>query len=192
MARTNFHDDPENRVDKLFWGKINIEAATAFCYFHKKSNIKDFIHSLKYDGKKEIGYILGRHFAAELLKSKRFKDVDLIIPIPLHPKRQKKRGYNQSEWIAKGIAEIMNKKIDTESVIRNTYNESQTKKGREERWTNVESIFIVPKPENLNNKYIMLVDDVITTGSTIEACVKIIQQTSSAKICIAAIAVAGN
>jgi len=192
LSKTNFHDECDNKVDKLFWGKTKIEAATAYCFFNKESIIQQLIHNLKYKGKKEVGLVLGKHLGADLLSSQRFKDIGLIIPVPLHPKRETKRGYNQSEWISIGISETMKKEYDTKSVLRNIYNETQTRKNREQRWANVESIFKIEKPENLNQKHILLIDDVITTGSTLEACAKTILENTTAKVSIASIAVAVN
>ncbi len=191
LPKTNFHNSRKNIISELFFGKINFENATSFCFFNKDGTIQNLIHSLKYKGVKEVGEELGKHLGSEL-NSSIFSDIDLIIPIPLHKKRQKFRGYNQSEWIAKGISEIMNKPIDIKSVIRATYTETQTKKNKDERWENVKNIFEIKLPENLENKHVLLVDDVITTGSTIESCAKTILEVNNVKISIAAIAFVSN
>lgn len=192
IPKTKFHDDDENVVNKLFWGKTRIEAATAYCYFHKEGILQQLLHQLKYKGKKEVGYLLGKYLGAELLESVKFSTIDKVIPIPLHPKRLKKRGYNQSEWIGNGIIEIMNLEIDNISVIRDTYTETQTNKNREQRWDNVKSIYKVCDENALKGKHILLVDDVITTGATIEACAQTILQIPDVKVSIAALAVAHN
>lgn len=192
IPKTKFHDDDENIVNKLFWGKTRIESATAYCYFHKEGILQELIHSLKYKGKKEVGYTLGKFFGAELLSSEKFSKIDKVIPIPLHPKREKVRGYNQSEWICRGLHEVMNVEIDTNSIIRNIFTETQTKKNREERWDNVKSIYKINDENKLRGKHILLVDDVITTGATIEACAQTILQIPDTKVSIGAIAVAYN
>lgn len=193
IPKTKFHDDDENIVNKLFWGRTNLENATAFCYFHKEGILQKLIHQLKYNGKKEVGYYLGKFLGAELSKSEKFKNIDIIIPVPLHPKRERQRGYNQSEWIAIGIAEIMNKKTNSKLVIRDVYTETQTKKTRDERWKNVQSIFNINKIGLLNGKHILLVDDVITTGATIESCAQtILEKVPNVKVSIASLAIANN
>lgn len=190
LPRTNFHKEKDNPVSQLFWGKIEIHAATTFYYFKKGSKFQDLIHHLKYHGKKEIGYILGKHLGFEMKSSELFADIDFVVPVPLHPKKEKKRGYNQSEWIASGIAEALGVKTETKTVFRNIETETQTKKNRLERWKNVESIFELRDIKIFENKHILLVDDVITTGATIEACANSIKQKCNVRISIAALAVA--
>lgn len=134
--------------------------------------MRKVIHQLKYAGKKEIGRALGRIMANEMQESNFFDGIDLIIPIPLHPKRLRERGYNQSEWIAKGISDITHLPILTTAVQRTKHIESQTHKTPFERWENVQNIFYCNSPEDLENKHILLVDDVLTTGSTATACME--------------------
>lgn len=167
---TNFQHQPENKVEQLFWGRVEIKSATAFFSYKKGSIYQQLIHAIKYQGLKELGLETGQRFGAALLKSDRFFSVDLIIPVPLHPLKQKKRGFNQSEWIAKGISETLDKPVSENFIKRNIHTSTQTKKNRFERWKNVENIFEVTQPEALAGKHILLVDDIITTGSTLEAC----------------------
>lgn len=190
LPKTNFHQESENPVSRLFWGKVYIENATAYYFFHKGSSFQDLIHKLKYNGKQEIGYILGLHLGTDLYESELYKTIDLVIPVPLHPKREKKRGYNQSDSISKGIAEGMKINTNLKSLYRNIETETQTKKSKEERWKNVENIFCIKHPEKLQGKHILLVDDVITTGSTLEACANALLALKNTKVSIACLAVA--
>ncbi len=189
LPTTNFHDDPENEVARLFWGRAKIEKATSFYYYFKGSKFQKPIHQLKYKGQKHIGLDLGRIFGLHL-KETGFNKTDLIIPVPLHFKKLKKRGYNQSELIAKGMAESMEKPVITDILYREVYNPTQTKKSRYERWENVDGIFRCKKEELLENKHVLLVDDVITTGSTLEACANAITRIKDAKVSVASLAVA--
>ncbi|MDD2564256.1 MAG: ComF family protein [Salinivirgaceae bacterium] len=191
MHRTGFHNVRDNRIEQLFWGKVQVKYATAYSFYHKESNLQHMIHKLKYHGEKEIGYVLGVELGLDL-KDSVFNEVDIIVPIPLHPKRQRKRGYNQAEWIANGISSVMNRPVDTTSVLRAVATETQTKKGRFERWQNVENIFEIADTELLKHKHILVVDDVITTGSTIEACLQTIVSVEGAQVSIACIGVADN
>jgi ComF family protein len=190
LPKTNHHFLKDNPVSMLFWGRVNIESAAAYYFFEKGSRFRRLIHKMKYRGQKEIGYELGKIYGSELSASKLFNKAELIIPVPLHPRKERKRGYNQSEWIAKGIAESMGKTLDTHSVVRAVDTESQTRKGRYERWKNVENIFVTISPDKLENKYILIVDDVITTGSTFEACAHAILKIDGTKVSCAALAMA--
>lgn len=189
LPRTNFQNDLNNPVAQLFWGRIRIELATSYFFYNKGSRYQRILHQLKYQGKKEIGFEMGKMFGKEILHSD-FSHTQLIVPIPLHPTRQKKRGYNQAEWIAMGIAESMGIPMETNSVVRISASSTQTKKGRYDRWTNVEGIFRVNVPENLINKHVLLVDDVVTTGATLEACAAAILSLKNTKVSIATLAVA--
>ncbi len=187
---TYFNNSRKNIVSELLWGRIKqLERTYSLCYFAKKSNLYKLIHNLKYEHKPEIGVELGIYLGNELQKTN-MTDFDTIIPVPLHLKKEKIRGYNQSEKIAEGIASVMNKSIDSKSVIRIIYTETQTKKNKDERWENVKNIFVVKKPENLKNKHILIVDDVITTGATIESMSNQMSKIQGIKISVASIAVA--
>ncbi len=188
IPRTNFHLTEENPVAQLFYGRVQIEQATSFFYFSKGSKYQNLVHDLKYKGMKELGEEMGKQFGIDLLKSPEFSSVDLICPVPLHPKKERKRGYNQSWWIASGIAQLLNKPISADNLKRSIFTETQTKKTRFERWQNVEGIFELTNPEAFNGMHILLVDDVVTTGSTLEACAQAIQSKSSARISIATLA----
>jgi len=169
---------------------VKIESAASYYFFEKGSRFKSLIHKMKYRGQKELGFELGRIYGAELTSSGFYNRVDLILPVPLHPRKKRKRGYNQSEWIARGIAESMEKPLDIKSVYRAVDTVSQTKKNRYERWKNVEDIFQVSHPEMLQNRHILVVDDVITTGSTLEACARAILNVEGTKVSCVTLAIA--
>ncbi len=188
LPKTNFHLNKENPISKTFWGRAAVEEATSLYYFNKGTKVQHLIHQLKYRGKKEIGYSLGKHYGVELKNSRSFSTIDLVIPVPLFPSKQKKRGYNQSELFAKGLAESLSVESHSEVLIRKLNSQSQTKKTRFDRWKNVEFVFEVTKPEVLHGKHILLVDDVITTGATLEACANRIIEVPGSKVSIATIA----
>jgi ComF family protein len=187
LPRTNFHKDDENEVAQMFWGRVNLENASAFLYFQKESKVQRMLHKLKYKGEKEVGEFLGRLMGHDL-KNTPFEKIDVIIPLPLHPKKQKIRGYNQSEMVAIGMAEVLNKKIDTDVLIRKIANTTQTRKHRYERWLNVEDVFEVIHPDKIANKHVLLVDDVVTTGATLEASAAALLSAENTKVSIIAVA----
>lgn len=191
LPKTNFHKVRNNLVEKTFWGKIKIEHATSYFFFVKGSVYQEMLHRLKYKGRSDIGVYLGTRFGHELAQSPDFSSIDQIIPVPLHPDRLKTRGYNQSERIATGLSNAMNIPVNTQSLKRKTYTETQTLKSKDERWENVSSAFEADMPANLNGKHILLVDDVLTTGATIEGCAIALQKRfPNVKISVATLAFA--
>jgi ComF family protein len=189
LPRTRFHHDAENEVAQMFWGRVPAENATSFMYFAKGSRYQHILHELKYNGQKQIGTAMGRLFGSEL-KNTPFSTADLIIPVPLHPSKFKTRGYNQSELIASGISEILHLPLETTLISRAIDTTSQTHKTRYERWENVRYIFHCENPEALKNKHVMLVDDVITTGATLEACASCLAPVEGIKISLVSLAFA--
>jgi ComF family protein len=189
FPRTNYHLDPENEIAKTFWGRVPIRYATAYFYFRKGGRVQHAIHNLKYNGQKEIGYEIGRMIGRDLLGSS-FAEVDLIVAVPLHKTKMRKRGYNQSEYIANGIADAMCKPTNHITLYRTMNTKTQTRKHRYERWTSVEDVFALRNPENLANKHILLVDDVITTGATLEACATTLLMAENVVVSIVAAAMA--
>jgi ComF family protein len=192
MPRTRFWEKEDNAVEKLFWGKVDIERACSLFYFHKGSDYRIVIHKLKYKGKYNIGLRLGEELGFYLANSSLYEDVSMVVPVPLHPEKEKQRGYNQSEYIARGISNIMNLPLEKRTLIRTQYTETQTHIRSIERWKNVLSVFDVKDSSRFDGEHILLIDDVITTGSTTEACASIIQSKCKCKISIASIGYAGH
>jgi ComF family protein len=190
IPRTNFHTETDNTVEKRFWGKVPVYRGTSFFYFQKGSPFQKLLHELKYKGNKEIGEIIARYAAAALLETPEFCTFDLIIPVPLHPRKFAKRGYNQSEWIARGLASVLDKPIDTLHLQRIRENTTQTKKSVFDRYKNTEGIFKLTDTEIFNGKHVLLVDDVLTTGSTLEACMQALLVTENITISIFTLAIA--
>jgi ComF family protein len=190
IPKTNYHLHPDNPIEKRFWGKVPVYRATAFFFFQKGSPFQKLLHVLKYKGNKEIGEIIGKYAAVELLDSPDFMSVDVIIPVPLHPCKYKKRGYNQSEWIGKGLSLILEKPQDTNTLLRVKINATQTKKSVFERYENTEGIFECNDSNTLVGKHILLVDDVLTTGSTLEACINALLKIDGVKVSVFTLAVA--
>ena len=172
IPRTHYHKVKENEIEKRFWGKSRVENATAYFFFEKGSKFQHLLHQLKYRGNKEIGYYLGKVAASELLQNDEYRQIDCVVPVPLHPKRQAKRGYNQSEWIAKGLGEVLGKPLIINNLLRIHESATQTKKSVYERFENTQGIFQVKDSSAFSGKHILLVDDVLTTGSTLEGCMR--------------------
>ncbi len=170
LPETNFHLHPNNPVEKIFWGRLPVTYATAQFYFTSGSLIQRLMHGFKYRQLKELGFYLGQYMGHRLVASNRFLQVDALVPLPLHPAKERKRGFNQAQVLCEGISSVLQKPVLTEVVRRRTETESQTKKGRVDRWNNMEGKFQLLQPSLADNKHLLLVDDVITTGATLEAC----------------------
>ncbi|MDR1181768.1 MAG: ComF family protein [Bacteroidales bacterium] len=192
LPRTDFHTCKDNPLEMVFAGRVPICRATAFCFFRKGNMVQHLIHQLKYNGNQEIGVYLGRQFGLELIQLGVFQSVDIIVPIPLHFKKLKRRGYNQSEKIGKGMIEVMPKPLDSSSLIRVTDTSTQTKKERFQRWENVLDIFQLTRTDLLAGKHILLIDDVITTGATTESAAQLLLTLPAVKVSIACIGYAGS
>lgn len=187
LPGTRFHNESTNPVAQLFWGRADISFATALLYYRKGGRVQKLIHRFKYRGMKEIGHFLGECLGRELKQSPLLKIPDVIIPVPLHEKKEKKRGFNQSEIIARGISSVLECEMRSDLLIRTVQSETQTRKSRFKRWENVREIFRVTDREFLKNKHILLVDDVITTGSTLEACASVLLEVEGLKVSVAAL-----
>ena len=190
FPKTNFADQPGNPVEKLFWGRIPVTAACSQFYFTRSSITQSALHALKYKGNKDAGIVMGRLLGYSLQQSGRFSNIDGIIPLPLYPEKEKTRGYNQATVIAKGVQDILKIPLITDAIARNRYTESQTHKNRIDRWKNVGGVFSLLKPEALQAKKILLIDDVITTGASLEACGEVIFQAGIKALYIATLAFA--
>ena len=188
LPRASIHQLRENKLERLFWGRADVAMATAFLRMSRKGLTHRLVHELKYEGNKEIGQLLGTLFGQELKKIDEWKSVDLIIPVPLHPKKEQLRGYNQSYEIASGVSESMDVPTTKTALTRKHYTDSQTKKSRVERWQNVSEIFDINENELNTSNHILLVDDVITTGATIESCVLALTNNKKIRVSVAALA----
>ncbi|MCE8587427.1 ComF family protein [Bacteroides fragilis] len=191
LPRTGFHLRKDNPLECLFWGRIpGLKRASSFLFYRKGSDFRRILHLLKYGGYKELGEVMGRYMAAELSSGGFFDGVDMIIPVPLHRKKQKLRGYNQSEWIARGIASVTGIPLCAECMIREKNTETQTRKSTFERWENVEGIFRLCDTVHFEGKHVLLVDDVLTTGATTVACASAFAGVSGIRISVLTLAVA--
>ena len=187
LPKTNYHLMAESPLDRVFWGRAQLAHTAALYNFQKKSKVQHLIHQLKYKGRMDVGIHLGKLLGTDLAKTLAFKDVDKVVPVPLHPDKQRKRGYNQSEQIAIGMAKAMNIEMDATSFIRTVDTQTQTKKSRFARWENVKEIFQVTSAQQLANKHILLVDDVITTGATLESAAHILLNIEGVRLSVACI-----
>jgi len=187
LPLTGFHHDTENPVAKLFWGRVNLENATAFLSLYRSSRYRNILHELKYRGQYNVGHAMGRMFGQALGESP-FMEADLLLAVPLHRRRLRQRGYNQSDMIARGMAEVMGKPFETGWIKRMVSNPSQTNRSRIERWENVEGIFSVKDTGCLEGRHILLVNDVVTTGATLEACASALLAAVDVKVSVAALA----
>lgn len=190
MPLTNFHSDPENKMTKQLWGRFPFIQADAFLYFHKGNRVQNMMHQLKYNKRPEVGFRIGELYASDLIRSENWNKPDLIIPVPLHPSKLKKRNYNQSEYIANGMALVLNIPVVTNNLIRTENTETQTRKSRFARYENLKRAFIIRDSKALFNKHILLVDDVMTTGATLEACSLELLKTEGLRISISTMAYA--
>lgn len=187
---THYENHRQNKTEVNFYGRVKIESAMSLLYFSKNMIVQNMMHEFKYQGQQELGLFLGRLLGRALIASPAFTTIDEIVPLPLSARKQKMRGYNQAELLCDGIGEIMGKPVSTQNVIRFRDTDTQTKKHRRERWENVEGIFAVREPELLRGKHLLLVDDVITTGATLEACAQVILRVEDTKLSIATLATA--
>ena len=175
MPRTNYHKVKDNLVERMFWGKIPLERATSYFFYRKGSDFRKILHQFKYGGRKELGAIMGRFMAAELATTDFFEGVDIIIPVPLHPR---------------GVSQVVGLPVDVSSAIREKHTDTQTRKSTYERWENVDGIFRLRHPENFVGKHVLIVDDVLTTGSTTTACADVFHEIEGVRICVLTLAVA--
>jgi ComF family protein len=185
LPLTSFHLHAGNPIEKAFWGRMAVTHATAQYYFTKESLMQRLMHQVKYRGNKELGIYLGRMMGHQLVSSNRFGYVDGLVPLPLHPTKERKRGFNQATLLCEGIAEVLGKPVWKDIMIRTSSTESQTKKNRVERWQNMEGRFELAKPALIEGKHVLLVDDVITTGATLEACGQELLKADNIKLSIA-------
>lgn len=178
-----------NAVDKIFYGRVDIKKASAFLFYADQGIVKNLIHFLKYKNQPQIGQFLGDWYGQIMKEDNALDDIDIVIPVPLHKKRLKKRGYNQVSGFAKRIADHLNAQYMEHLLVKTANTRTQTKKSRLYRWRELPNLFKVTNPDYLNSKNILLVDDVITTGATMEACARALKKSKDITVSIAAMAV---
>lgn len=192
LPKTGYELQPDNPVAQLFYGRVPFHAATACFFFSKSGKVQHLIHELKYKGNKEAGIFLGRQMGECIQDAPLFQDIDYLVPVPLHPKREQQRGYNQSLMIAQGIHEVTGIPIGEHFLVRAIYTATQTKKTAEERFQNVKDIFEVRRAETLQGKHLLIIDDVLTTGATLEACAHCLETIPDITLSTATAACAGG
>lgn len=190
LPRLNYHLDQDNPLYVKLRGRIPVQHVVAFLKFVKSSKVQSLLHTLKYKGQPEVGVALGRLYGQYLALTDYDSLFDLILPVPLHPLRKRQRGYNQSEEFGKGLSEVLSIPCNDDILQRRSQTSTQTRKSKLSRWTNVSEVFAIRKPDQIVGKRILLVDDVITTGATLEACGQVLVDGGCAKLSVACIAAA--
>lgn len=174
-------DEVLRRMDEAY----RPEKFHSLFYYNKYSDYRHLIYALKYRSKKELGFYLGQMLGERMLGK---TDADCIIPVPLHPKRERERGFNQSLFIASGVADILKIEVWDDVVFRTVNNVSQTGKGTEERWQNAANIFVLKNAEKIQGRHVLVIDDVITTGATIGSCLEVMAQVENIRFTLACLA----
>ncbi|MDR2971422.1 MAG: ComF family protein [Bacteroidales bacterium] len=190
FPETRYHEFDDSPLSQLFLGRVKVENVGAFLFYKKGNQTQKILHQLKYHGVKEVGEFLGNIYGTQLINREKWKTIEMILPIPLHKKKEKKRGYNQSEWIAKGLSAGMQIPYHTNLLLRTEFTETQTKKNRFHRWENVKEVFHLTDFNALANKHVLLCDDVLTTGATLEAAIQKLLAVPSVKVSVATLATA--
>lgn len=188
LPETHFFEAPGNPIEKIFYGRLPIGAGAAAWYFHKNSALQALLFQLKYKSNKEVGLFIGKQMGGLLAASERFSGIDALVPVPLHAQALSKRGFNQAALICEGISQVWHKPVLRGAVARSKHTPTQTKQTRPERWGNMENAFTLKDPASITGKHILLIDDVITTGATIEACGKILLTIKDVRVSVAAAA----
>ena len=192
LPKTGYELNEDNPLARLFYGKVRLKAVTSCFFFSKEGKVQHLIHELKYKGNDQAGLFLGQELGKTIKEAPLFEGLDFLIPVPLHPKREKERGYNQSMLIAQGISEVTGIAVGGDFLLRSINTSTQTHKSKEERWQNVKDIFELHRADRLENKYVLLIDDVLTTGATLEACALKLSTIPGIVISCATAACAGN
>ena len=189
LPLTNFHLDDQNAVHKVLYGRVKLEHATAFLHFSKKGIVQQLMHNLKYRGQEDVGLFLGKWLGETLKESNAFSEIEVVVPVPLHKSKQRKRGYNQVDKFGKALAEALNADYNTSTLIKTAATKTQVFKDRFKRSSNIDANFAISETISLQNKHLLLVDDIITTGATIEACSHALLNIKGIKLSVATMAI---
>ncbi len=193
FPETSYHLSDDNPVAQHFWGRVPLVHAAAYLYVRDGNISQEMIHLLKYKAKKKVGIKLGRLYGYKMKEEgSLYRGIDLVVPVPLHVNRKRQRGYNQSDYFSQGLSEVLDIPYGPDVMKRVVETVSQTKRTRYDRWENVEGIFELAQPEKVRGKHVLLVDDVITTGATVESCVVSLMKGVNVTVSVAAIATAGR
>lgn len=187
LPKSNNYKEIDNHSEQILAGRFPFERAVSYSYYIKDGILETLIHELKYNNNPRIGLFLGSVFGADLIESDFIKTIDAIVPVPLHPQKMRQRGYNQAEQFAKGLSKSTSIPIIANNLVRVINNPTQTKRSKTQRWENVQGVFKLNDPMLLYNKHVLLVDDIITTGATLEACARALLFSEKIKISIATI-----
>lgn len=190
LPQTDYALVPDNMVARLFWGRVPLERAAAVYFYHKGNRIQILMHALKYKGRKDLGVLLGKWMFAAMNRNQWLEDIDAIIPIPLHPKKEKTRGYNQALMLAIGFASESAIPIIKKALVRSENRGSQTKLSRMARWENAQEAYSLADATSIRDKHVLLIDDVVTTGATLEACAGVLIQEAGCRVSILTVACA--
>ena len=189
LPRTHYHLIPENQAIERLAGKVSLEKASSYLYYNKGGVAQKVIAEIKYKGNRKLGEWIGRYLAKDMMSSGFFQGIDYLVPVPLHRSKEKKRGFNQAEKIAEGIAQVTNIPLEISTVFRAKANTTQTQKGVFERWKNTQHLFQMNNPELFKEKHILLIDDVLTTGSTLESLAQRLLESEGVKISVLTLAI---
>ncbi len=188
LPETHFFEAPGNPIEKIFYGRLPVHAGAAAWYFHKNSALQALLFQLKYKSNEDVGLFIGKQMGALLAASERFATIDALVPVPLHPQALSKRGFNQAALICEGIGQVWHKPVLRSAITRTKHTNTQTKQSRAVRWENMENAFSIKEHTSITGKHLLLIDDVITTGATIEACGKTLLSVKDVKVSVAAAA----
>lgn len=192
LTATRYTSHNDNRTERLLGGRIAFSKATSIFIFRHGNTVQKTVHAMKFHGDSDLCLLMGRQMGLELLASGRFDDIDLLIPVPLHWWRRLRRGYNQSELLCRGIAQVMHREVNTRALRRHRYTHQQSLQASSDREKNVQGAFSLRRPDDLAGRHILLVDDVLTTGATISSCCDALKNVNNLKISIATFSIAGK